>query len=83
MSAALYAIGLGAMAAAAWVSRFPRAWVGAGAIFFVVSDLFLFARVGPLAGAPWIDLAVWAFYFGGQAMICLGVTRALDADRGA
>lgn len=80
--AALYAVGLGAMAASAWISRFPRAWVGLGAVLFVASDLFLFARVGPLAGAPWIDLAVWATYFGGQTLICLGATRFLASERG-
>jgi uncharacterized membrane protein YhhN len=75
--AALYALGLAAMAASAWISRFPRYWVGLGAAAFAASDLFLFARAGPLAGAPWVDAAVWGLYFGGQAMIALGVTRTL------
>ena len=75
--AALYALGLAAMAASAWISRFPRYWVGLGAAAFAASDLFLFARAGPLAGAPWINAAVWGLYFGGQALIAVGVTRAL------
>jgi uncharacterized membrane protein YhhN len=75
--AALYALGLAAMAASAWISRFPRYWVGLGAVAFAASDLLLFARAGPLAGEPWIDAAVWGLYFGGQAMIALGVTRTL------
>ena len=76
---ALYATGLGAMAASAWLSRFPRTWVAAGALMFVVSDLLIFARMGPLAGvAPgWVGFAVWGLYFAGQALVCVGVVRTL------
>jgi len=76
---ALYATGLGAMAASAWLSRFPRTWVAAGAAMFVVSDLLIFARMGPLAGvAPgWVGFAVWGLYFAGQALVCVGVVRTL------
>ncbi|MBX3483876.1 lysoplasmalogenase family protein [Phenylobacterium sp.] len=75
---ALYAAGLSAMAAAAWLSRFPRALTAAGAIMFAVSDLLIFVRTG----RPGLDilpmgLAVWGLYFGGQALIALGVTRTL------
>lgn len=77
---ALYAFGLSWMAATAWVSRFPRLWVGLGAVAFAASDLLIFARSGPLSGAPWIGFAVWGLYFGGQALICLGVTRTLASD---
>ncbi len=75
--AALYALGLAAMAASAWISRFPRYWVGLGAAAFAASDLLLFARAGPLAQVQWINAAVWGLYFGGQALIALGVTRTL------
>lgn len=75
---ALYATGLAAMAASAWLSRFPRSWVAAGALMFVVSDLLIFARMGPLAGvAPgWVGFAVWGLYFAGQALVCVGVVRS-------
>lgn len=76
-AAALYSIGLAAMAAAAWASRFPRAWTGLGALMFVVSDLLIFARAGALEGQPWVGYAVWSLYFAGQLLICLGVTRTL------
>jgi uncharacterized membrane protein YhhN len=76
--AALYAAGLGAMAATAWLSRFPRGLTGAGALMFVASDLLIFARVGPLAGQGWATPAIWVLYFAGQAMICLGVVRTLS-----
>lgn len=77
--AALYALGLSVMAATAWLSRFPRYQVGAGALMFVASDLLIFARSGPLHGAAWIGLAIWGLYFTGQVLVCLGVTRALSA----
>ncbi|WP_372781969.1 lysoplasmalogenase family protein [Phenylobacterium sp.] len=74
---ALYA-GVGAAAAVcAWLSRFPRMWVGLGAMMFLVSDELIFARMGTLAGAPWVGFAIWALYFGGQALVCVGVTRSL------
>jgi uncharacterized membrane protein YhhN len=74
---ALYA-GVGAlMAAAAWLSRFPRNVVGLGALMFVVSDLLIFARIGPLAGQAWVGFGVWSLYFGGQVLVCVGVARAL------
>ena len=77
---AVYALGLSLMAATAWLSRFPRYQVGAGALMFVASDLLIFARAGPLQGAAWIGLAIWGLYFTGQVLICSGVTRALEGE---
>jgi uncharacterized membrane protein YhhN len=74
---ALYATGLGAMAAAAWVSRFPRYRLGLGAVLFVISDLLIFARSGPLAGSAIPDLLVWPTYFAGQALIATAGVSAL------
>lgn len=71
---ALYALGLSLMAAAAWLSGFPRYRVGLGAMLFVASDLLIFARAGPLSEAPWIGVAIWGLYFTGQVLICIGVT---------
>lgn len=76
---ALYALGLSVMAAFAWTSRFPRFQVGIGAVMFVVSDLFIFAREGPLKGVAWVGLAVWGLYYFGQLLICVGVTGRLAA----
>jgi len=76
---ALYTTGLSLMAAAAWLSRFPRVLTGLGAMLFLVSDLLIFAKLGPLAGSDLAGFGVWAFYFTGQLMICLGVTRTLAA----
>jgi uncharacterized membrane protein YhhN len=77
---ALYALGLAAMAAAAWISRFPRTLVAAGALMFVVSDLLIFLRTGrPDLDVFPMALAVWALYFTGQVLIALGVSRTLAA----
>lgn len=74
---ALYSTGLAAMAASAWLSRYPRALTGIGAMAFVASDLLIFAHTGPLAGQVWVSPAIWALYYGGQLGICLGVSRNL------
>lgn len=78
---AFYAAVLSLMAAAAWTSGFPRFVVGLGAVMFVLSDLLIFARLGPLSGAAWPGYGVWALYFGGQLLICLGVTRTLASPQ--
>lgn len=77
LAAAAYSAGLSGMAAAALISRFPRALTGIGALMFLVSDLLIFARAGPLDGVAWVGFAVWGLYFGGQLLIVLGVTRTL------
>jgi len=73
---ALYAFGVSAMAACALMSRFRLAALGAS--MFVVSDLLIFARLGPLAGSVVPHLLVWPLYFIGQALIAwdVGARRA-------
>ncbi len=72
---AVYTLFLASMAAAALASRFPLAAVGA--LLFVLSDLLIFARMGPLEGSTSADYAIWATYFAGQALIAWGVARGL------
>ena len=74
---ALYALALGAMAASAWASSFPRYRVGAGALLFVISDLLIFAGMGPLALSDIPHVFVWPTYYLGQFLICVGVMQAL------
>ena len=70
----LYALLLGAMAASAWLSRFPRGWVAAGAILFLASDMLIAARMASdLAG---LGLPIWLLYYAGQLMIFVGVTSS-------
>ena len=78
---AFYTLGLSLMAATAWTSRFPRFMVGIGALLFLVSDLVIFAKMGPLPNGFLAGLAVWAPYYGGQLLICVGVVGALKAEK--
>lgn len=80
---AFYATGLAAMAATAWLSRFPRRHVAVGALLFVASDLLIFARMGPLAGSAIPRLLVWPLYYLGQFLICTGVLASLNRRRAA
>ncbi len=74
---AVYALGLSLMAATAWTSRFHRFRVGIGAVMFVVSDLLIFARAGPLPDNFLTGLGVWGLYYFGQLLICQGVVQGL------
>ncbi|MGN6819572.1 MAG: lysoplasmalogenase family protein [Sphingomonas sp.] len=74
---ALYATGLGAMAASAWISRFPRYRVGLGAVMFVASDLLIFAKIGPFSGSLIPIFLIWPLYFAGQALIAWGAVTTL------
>jgi uncharacterized membrane protein YhhN len=56
------------------MSRFHRFRVGLGAVMFVVSDLLIFARAGPLPDS-FAGLAVWGLYYFGQLLICVGVVQ--------
>lgn len=76
-SLALYALALGAMAAGAWASVFPRYRVGAGAVLFLLSDLMLFAELGPLEGNIVPQILVWPVYYLGQLLIATGVAQTL------
>ena len=73
----VYSLGLGAMAAAAWTSSFPRYRVGIGAVLFVASDLLIFSRFGPLAESAVPGLLIWPLYYFGQFLICTGVVGEL------
>ena len=77
---ALYGLALGGMAASAWASRFPRYRVGTGAALFVVSDLLIFSRMGPLADSSLPDLLIWPIYYSAQFLIATGVIRTLRGE---
>lgn len=74
---ALYALGLGGMASAAFASDFPRSRVALGAAMFAASDLLIFARMGPLADNALPQLLVWPLYYFGQFLITVGVIGEL------
>lgn len=73
----LYALALAAMATSAWVSDFPRISVGAGALLFVISDLLIFAGLGPLSGSPLPDRLIWPVYYAGIFLLTVGVITTL------
>lgn len=74
---AAYSVILAAMAAMAWSSNFPRYRVGLGAVLFVVSDLLIFAELGPLSGSTMTGIAIWYLYYFGVLMITVGVAQTL------
>jgi len=80
-SIAAYASFLGAMAAAAWMSHFPRYRVGTGAVLFVVSDWLIFAQMGAYDLAPLPDLLIWPLYYIGQVMIATGIVQCLRGEQ--
>jgi uncharacterized membrane protein YhhN len=75
---AFYSLGLALMAATAWTSRFPRFTVGIGALMFLVSDLLIFGRMGPLPDVFAVGLGVWGLYYAGQLLICVGAAGAIE-----
>ena len=81
VQAGAYSAFLGVMAALAGTSRFPRYRVGLGAVLFVVSDLLIFSRFGPLEGSVVPSLLIWPTYFAAQALIAWGVSQALSSDQ--
>jgi uncharacterized membrane protein YhhN len=74
---AVYSLFLAAMAAMAWTSDFPRYRVGTGALLFVLSDLLIFARLGPLEGSAIPDWLIWPLYYFGQFLVCTGIIQSL------
>jgi uncharacterized membrane protein YhhN len=72
-----YAALLGAMAAGAWLSRFPRGLVAFGALLFLASDMLIAARMGMEARPFELGLAIWILYYCGQFLIFAGVSASL------
>lgn len=78
---ALYAAFLGAMAAAAWMSHYPRYRVGTGAVLFVISDWLIFAREGPIDLEPANTILIWPLYYAAQIMIATGIVQCLRGEQ--
>jgi uncharacterized membrane protein YhhN len=78
--AAVYSLFVAAMAATAWMSRFPRYRTGIGAMLFLASDLFIFAGEGAVLGKDVTMWLVWPLYFAGQALIAWGVVSTLSKE---
>jgi len=78
---ALYAAFLGVMAAAAWMSHYPRYRVGTGAVLFVISDWLIFSRMGSFDFGVLPELLIWPLYFIGQVMIATGIVQCLRGEQ--
>jgi hypothetical protein len=76
-AAALYGLSLGATAAAAWTSSFPRYRVGAGALLLVVAHLLLIAGMGPLQGHSASAIFPWPLGYLGLLLMTAGIMRSL------
>ena len=74
---AIYGAALSLMAASAWMSDFPRMRVAAGALLFVLTDMLIFAELGPLSGSAVPEYLVWPIYYLGQFLITVGVVTTL------
>ncbi|MEO6388960.1 MAG: lysoplasmalogenase family protein [Croceibacterium sp.] len=77
LNLALYGLALGAMAASAWASVFPRYRVGAGAALVLLANLLDLAEMGPLQGSVVPRVLVWPIYYLGQFLIATGVAQTL------
>lgn len=78
---AVYAAFLGAMAAAAWMSHYPRYRVGTGAVLFVLSDWLIFARLGPVDLEPANTILIWPLYYAAQIMIATGIIQCIRGEQ--
>lgn len=81
IAVAVYGGFLGAMAAAAWMSHYPRYRVGTGAVLFVISDWLIFSRMGSFALEPLPTLGIWPLYYAGQLMIATGIVQCLRGEQ--
>lgn len=77
MIVASYGLALGAMAAGAWTSSFPRARVGAGALLLVAADLLLAAGATALAESRVPPIFAWPLAYLGQFLVTTGVIATL------
>lgn len=79
--ATAYSALVGAMAAAAWTSSFPRYRVGIGAVLFVVSDLLIFATEAGHVAPEVTSWLIWPLYYSAQFLIVTGVVQTLRKGR--
>jgi uncharacterized membrane protein YhhN len=79
LAAIIYIMAVAGMAVSLWLSQFRNSGAAAlGAFYFVVSDVLIIGRLGPLEHAPLINEVIWGLYIGAQVMICTGVIAGLQ-----
>lgn len=78
LAAIVYIMVVAGMAVSLWQSKFRHSGAAAlGALYFILSDVLIIGRLGPLAQAPLINEVIWALYIGAQVLICTGVIAGL------
>ena len=77
----IYGLLLGAMAATAWTSAFPRYRVGLGALLYVGAGIASIAQTGPLVGRAWPEFIIWPLFYLGHFLICTGIIQTLRGDQ--
>lgn len=80
---AVYALLLGGVAGAGWMSRFSRYHAGAGVVLLLCGKLIEIAGIGVLRDSAVPAMLAWPLYYAGQFMICTGVIRTLRSDHRA
>jgi hypothetical protein len=72
-------LALGGMAAAAWISTFPRSRVGLGAALIVAGNVLGIAAMGVIEGGSALvaALAAWPLFYIGNLVLATGVTGEL------
>lgn len=76
--AAAYGLALGAMAASAWASNFPRYRVGIGAVVIMAGSLLSMASItGPLQASGLVQAFIWPVSYLGHMLMCAGVVHRL------
>ena len=55
-------------------ARWLASRVALGAVLFLVSDLLIVTHLPPAHEPRAVSIVVWLLYFGGQALVTLGVT---------
>jgi hypothetical protein len=72
-------LALGGMAAAAWISTFPRSRVGLGAALIVAGNVLGIAAMGVIDGGSALvaALAAWPLFYIGNLVLATGVTGEL------
>ncbi|CDO34397.1 conserved membrane hypothetical protein [Novosphingobium sp. KN65.2] len=81
VTALVYMVAVGGMAASAWASNFPRYRVGAGAVVILTANLLAIAGGGLMQRELWMAHFAWPLFYFGNLMLSTGVTVELRSRR--
>ncbi|GFM29479.1 lysoplasmalogenase family protein [Novosphingobium sp. PY1] len=81
ITALVFMVAVGGMAASAWASTFPRYRVGAGAVVIMAANLLAIAAEGLMQRELWMAHFAWPLFYFGNLMLSTGVTVELRSRR--